>query len=145
LKDWLASLLSELHREFLKPLGFKKHRHTLSRDRETYVERFNFQGSASSSSQEKRFYLNVGIEFSDLEPGTRNWVYFPNTHWAVRVRELVDGAPEHWDCDESTDCGDLKRQLAQLIAKASESLANCAGEFRAIHTARVAGRSPTEV
>lgn len=65
----VESSLSEFHRQQLKPLGFKKVRHTFSRDKETYVERFNFQGSAWNTSESNEpwlFYINVGIEFKDL-------------------------------------------------------------------------------
>ena len=49
-KAWLAQLLSELHRESLKPAGFRKEGNTFSRDRGSYTERFNFQGSSWSNS-----------------------------------------------------------------------------------------------
>ena len=86
---WLAGLLSELHRESLKPAGFRKVGSTFSRDREGFVERFNFQGSSWSSAAETLFYLNVGVEFAEFGPAERNWVHFKRTHWAALIEELV--------------------------------------------------------
>lgn len=88
-KVWLTKLLSELHRESLKPAGFSKDGRTFSRDRGEYVERFNFQGSSWSSAAETLFYLNVGVEFTEFGPAEQDWMYFKRTHWAARVDELV--------------------------------------------------------
>src|SRR5688500_18080618 len=111
-KAWLAGLLSELHRESLKPAGFRKEGNTFSRDHEVYTERFNFQGSSWSSWAETLFYLNVGVEFSEFGPAERDWVYFRRTHWAGRIDELVPGAADDWRCGATTDRAALKAQLA---------------------------------
>jgi hypothetical protein len=122
MKNWLNDVLAELHKENLKPLGFTKVRHTFSRDCGTYWERFNFQGSTWNGTGVKwRFYINVGIEFKDLNPNP-HWSYFSHTHWAARVDKLASSAPEEWDYDASTDREELKVQLAQLIVEASRTL-----------------------
>src|SRR5262245_17391457 len=95
-KAWLAELLSELHRESLKPAGFRKERNTFSKVCGAYTLRFNFQGSSWSSFAETVFYLNVGVEFAEFGPAEQNWVYFKRTHWAGRINELLPGAPDDW-------------------------------------------------
>lgn len=100
-KAGLAGLLSELHRESLKPAGFGKDRNTFSRDRGGYIERFNFQGSSWSSAAETLLYLTVGVEFAEFGPAERDRVYFKRTHWAGRVDELDPGAPDDWRDSEA--------------------------------------------
>jgi hypothetical protein len=129
-KAWLAGFLSELHRDRLKALGFRKESNTFSRDRGEYVERFNFQGSMGSSAAETRFYLNVGIEFAEYGPAETNWVYFKRTHWAFRIDELNPEAPKDWRCSSETDITALKAEVATLIESASKSLASRKEEFR---------------
>ncbi|MGL6076986.1 MAG: DUF4304 domain-containing protein [Fimbriiglobus sp.] len=139
-KTWLAGLLSELHRESLKPAGFRKETNTFFRDHDGYTERFNFQGSSGSSADETVFYLNVGVEFAEFGPATQNWVYFKNTHWACRVDTLVQTAPDVWRCDGKTDRAALKTQLAELVAQASEQIALRLPELRDAYLAGIALR-----
>jgi hypothetical protein len=139
-KAWLTGLLSELHREFLKPAGFRKEGSTFSRDRGEYTERFNFQGSGWSSPGETLFYINVGVEFAEFGAAEQDWVYLRRTHWAGRIDELVRSAPDDWRCDEETDRTSLKRQLAELVARASERMAARLPALRAAYLARVTRR-----
>ena len=121
--DWIKTLLSELHVESLKHLGFRKKARTFSRDCGTYWERFNFQGSSWNSTGIKwRFYLNVGIEFKDIAP-ERYWSYFANTHWANRIDHLLPNAPKDWDYNQSTNKTKLKLEIIELIKEASVILA----------------------
>jgi hypothetical protein len=122
-KAWLSSLLSELHREALKPAGFRKEGSTFSRDRGAYIERYNFQGSSGSTPEQTLFYLNVGVEFSEYQSSPRDWIYLRNVHWATRVDELVPGTPERWDCRSDVDRATLKIELAEVIREASEEVA----------------------
>lgn len=122
-------------------MGFRKEGNTFWRDRGGYIERFNFQGSSGSTWDETVFYLNAGVEFSDYEPATRNWVYFRNVHWADRIDELVPEAPPNWRCRPDTDRAALKRQLAELIQRASDEMACRNDELRAAYLARMARRS----
>jgi hypothetical protein len=140
-KAWLSSLLSELHREALKTAGFRKEGNTFSRDRGAYTERFNFQGSSGSTSEETLFYLNVGVEFSAYESSYRDWIYMRNIHWACRVEELVPSSPERWSCRLDADRATLKLDLAEVIRRASEAIARRIDEFRAEYLDRVAGRA----
>ncbi len=137
-RAWLSSLLSELHREALKPAGFRKVGSTFSRDRGAYTERFNFQGSSGSTSIETLFYLNVGVEFSAYESTWRDWIYLRDVHWATRVEELVPEAPARWHCPLDVDRAALKVELAEIIRRASEEVARRIDELRAEYLERVA-------
>ena len=136
MKKWLPVLLSEFHREVLKPQGYRKEGKTFVRDCGSYKERYNFQGSSWNGSGVKwRFYLNVGLEFTDLEP-ERNWSYFANTHWATRIRSVVPDAPRWWEYSEKTNRAEIKKELAHLIGRASESLKAEASNTRSEYVAK---------
>jgi hypothetical protein len=130
MKRWFESFLSELHAEHLKPLGFRKTGHTISRAMQGYHERFNFQGSSWNSSGVKwRFYLNCGVEFTDL-PSERQWSYFPHTHWAGRAEQLVPTAPLEWDYGPATDPMALKAQLHALVLDVSRQFGRRTASLR---------------
>ena len=130
MSDVLSSLFSQLHREHLKPRGFKKERYTFTRDTGRYLERFNFQGSAWSSSAQKRFYINVGVWFPEYADDTSGSCYFSGNHWATRIERLVPEAPPHWDVDAAMDVTALAAQLATLVGKAGGRLAERVGVSR---------------
>ncbi len=128
--DWFSAFLSSLHREHLKGLGFRKEGRTFSRDRGAYIERVNVQGSSWSNADEKRFYLNCGLEFKDLAPAVADWSYFVGAHEAARAQTLVPSAAPHWNCSRVSDLDALKKELAAVIVAASEALAQRCEEFR---------------
>lgn len=130
MSDVLSTLFSQLHREHLKPRGFKKERHTFTRNAGAYAERFNLQRSAWSSAAEKRFYINVGIWLPEYADDTCGSGYFSGNHWATRIERLVPGAPPHWDVDAATDLSALSAELAGLIEAASGQLAGRIGDCR---------------
>ena len=123
MKDWLDQFLSDFHWEYLKELGFKKARRTFSRDKDSYWERFNFQGSTSNYPDRAnwRFYINVGAEFKDLEPN-RYWSGFPHTHWSGRIESVVKSAPGIYEYNLSTNREVLMRELFSYIQRASEKI-----------------------
>jgi hypothetical protein len=139
--DALSTLFTQLHREQLKPRGFKKERYTFTRDTGPYVERFNFQGSAWSSAAEKRFYINVGVWFPEYAEDTSGSGYFSGNHWATRVESFVPDAPPHWDVDATTDLAALSARLATLIERASSRLAERVGTCRDEYLHRRARRT----
>lgn len=143
--DVLSTLFSRLHREHLKPCGFKKERYTFTRDAGPYLERFNFQGSDFSSSAEKRFYINVGIWFPEFADDTTGSGYFSGNHWATRIARVVPEAPPHWDADGATDVAALAAQLARLVGEASGRLAErvgaCRDEYQQRRGRRAGGRA----
>ena len=120
LKTLLNTLLSDVHREHLKPVDGR----TFSRDKGNYFERFHFQGSTQNYAgvEDWRFYINVGVEFKDLEP-RRWWSLFPHTHWATRIDALVSGAPSHWTYNLGTDREEFINEIAMLVNSASASMA----------------------
>ena len=124
MNKWLDQFLTDFHQAYLKKLGFRKVRHTFSRDMGSHWERFNFQGSASNGAgaQYWKFYLNVGVEFKDLEL-ERNWSGFTHTHWADRMETVVSGAPPSWNYNLDTDREALMQELASYILRAGEKIA----------------------
>jgi len=135
----LNRLLTKVHAERLRPLGFRKTARTFSRDRGGYWERFHFQGSAWSAGDRGRFYLNVGVEFKD-QPERQWWSYFGRTHWARRVGEIVPGAPADWEYGSDADMEILSRELAELIEAASRSIAADIERLRQCYQSEEAGR-----
>ncbi len=124
MKRWVEDFFSEFHRHHLKPLGFKKVRHTFSRDLGDYVERFNFQGSAWNSSDEKDpwlFYINVGVEFRDLPPRTP-CLDFPKTHWWQRIEHIALNASDSYNLHFPIDSELAASELLPHIKSASENL-----------------------
>ena len=128
-KVWLPTFLSEFHKTQLKPAGFKKIRHTFSRDMGLYWERFNFQGSDSNGINGWRFYLNVGVEFKEIPP-EKYWSGFPNTHWSTRSEFLVQNSPKEWMYGIYTDKENLSKKLSEVIHVASKVMANNLNKIR---------------
>ncbi len=139
--DLLTRILSDLHRETLKPIGFPKERNTFSRNRGTYTERFNFQAGRGLMYGEGLFYLNVGVEFAEFGPGERDSGYVKGTHWGGRIDQLVPTAPAFWRYTEGVDKTALKAELTKLILAASEQIAIRLDELRAAYQAQVTRRS----
>ncbi len=105
--------ISAFHREHLKPLGFRKTRHTFVRERDGYVEVFEIQGSAwNDRSRPWRFYLNVNVRFPGL-----------NDAIPARIGQLIADAPEHFELASAEDT-DLAARLADYIVAASEWIAS---------------------
>lgn len=125
MNKWLNQFLTDFHKTHLKKFGFSKVRHTFSRDMGKYWERFNFQSEAWNSAGNKywKFYLNVGIEFKDLEP-QKPWLYLSHTHWADRIKTVNPDAPYCWNYNLDTDREALMRELEAQILKASAKMAN---------------------
>lgn len=120
MKEWLDEFLREFQKNHLKELGFKKVRRTFSRDLGDYWERFNFQGSSWNSSDEETwlYYINLGVEFKDIEP-RKYWSYFPHTHWSGRIESVVGAASVVGQYDENTNKEELAKNLKRYILEAS--------------------------
>lgn len=145
MSDRLSILFTQLHREHLKLRGFRKERYTFTRNAGPYVERFNFQGSAWSSAEGKRFYINLGIWFPEFADDTSGSGYFAGNHWASRIDRVVAHAPSHWDVDATTELSVLSEQLATLVEKASNQLAERIGTCRNEYLQRRAGGRAMEI
>jgi hypothetical protein len=88
---------SLLHREYLKPLGFKKVRRTFSREHERHIERYQLQGSAwNTDGMRWTFYLNCGITFIGL-PRRQPDPDFPHAHAYMRAGYFTDKALAQYD------------------------------------------------
>ena len=111
-------LTAQLHTRHLKPRGFKKKGRTFSCAHAAYSEHYNIQGSAWNSSDEPwRFYVNVGINFTDipLRDAAGMWKYHAHT----RLPFLVRSAPAEYDLTP-VNFEQLLEQLADEFLKCSE-------------------------
>jgi len=136
MQKWVSDFFSELHRNHLKQLGFKKVRHTFSRDAGDYWERINFQGSAWNNSNEPwDFYINVGIEFKDL-PERVYWSLLPHTHWSRRIRDIVENAQGSYEIAPNKNELELAEQIAAHIQKASEIIASDIANIRSSYISK---------
>jgi len=118
-KKEVEKILSDIQREFLKPKGFKKVRHTYSRAMDGYVEKYQIQGSAWNTKDEPwRFYINCGIFFSDIPRRTPD-LDFPETHAHSRASRFVKNAPPHHDLDNS-NIEEIKKEVCSIIEQASD-------------------------
>lgn len=147
--DVLTEFVNRLHREHLKPLGFKKQNRTFERNTGTYDERFNVQGSNWSTAVEKRFYINVGLRFVAYQDDKSSVGYFAGiNHWGTRIEWLVPGAPKQWDVNADTDLDALLSEVKPLIDAARVQLAERQSDFVREYQERkkrVAERRPAEV
>ena len=110
----VKTFISELHRSKLKPKGFRKIRHRFYRNKETYIEYFDIQGSSwNSSNSPWRFYLNTAIDFIGIPK--RNSVQF---HAEGRIEWIVKGYEPHFELSTET-YENLLIEVPLLIEKAS--------------------------
>lgn len=138
MRDAVTQFFTKLHREHLKPHGYKKIRHTFSREMEGYVERIQFQGSTWNDAESPwRFFINFGVEFANLSP--RNPCRdFPGTHCWTRIEHIVTAAPKHHDLpDAGTE--ELATELAGYLDSASRQVAR---QIRQIRSSYEQSRSP---
>ena len=113
---------SALHTVHLKPRGYRKVRHTFSRQRDRYAEHFQFQGSSwNDEKSDWRFYLNCGISFDDL-PRRSPDMDFPRTHASARAPHLVPAALPHYDISAS-DPTCLVPDIVAIVDACSEYFA----------------------
>jgi hypothetical protein len=93
-RDQFFSLLHSAH---LKPRGFKKVRHTFSKEFDSYGEHYQIQGSAwNDEASDWRFYINCGISFAGV-PRREPDRDFPRIHAWARAPHLVQFALPHYD------------------------------------------------
>jgi hypothetical protein len=137
MQNEVEAFFSDLQRDHLKAMGFKKVRHTFSRARPGFTERIQFQGSSWNDPERPwTFYLNYGIQFHGVPPRTSDRD-LPGTHCLTRIGWLVPGAPK--DFALSGDRDELKRRLASLVDQAS---ARVAGQLQELRERYVATPTP---
>lgn len=132
MRDSVSQFFSRLHRDYLKPRGYKKVRHNFSREADGYTERVQFQGSAwNDSSRPWTFYINFGIEFASLAPRTpcRD---FPSTHCWTRIEYLVADAPDRYDIPDADTTG-FAAEIAGYVARASEQVRVQISQIRRVY------------
>jgi hypothetical protein len=86
-----------VHTAVFKPAGFTRVRHTFSRKEDGYLVAFQFQGSDwNDSTRPWTFYLNAGIQFSDIPRRTPDRD-FPTIHTWIRVSYMLanDALPSY--------------------------------------------------
>jgi Domain of unknown function (DUF4304) len=122
MRDSIKDFFSALHQDYLKPSGYKKLRHTFSRDMGEYTEKIQFQGCSWNDSKSAwRFYINFGIEFHDLPPVIP--MDFSGTHCSARLDSIMANSPKHFHI---TETGSPK--LAQELSVRLEQLSNYISE-----------------
>ncbi|MGD9561433.1 MAG: DUF4304 domain-containing protein [Pyrinomonadaceae bacterium] len=120
MKTWLDSLGSELHKNHLKALGYRKVRRTFSRDMGGYVERFNLQASWNAPGLKQwSYFVNVGVEFNDL-PKKENWFGQPNVHWSQRIESILENVRDIGRYSERSNPTEQAIKLARYISESSE-------------------------
>jgi len=136
-QPWVKQFISELHAKGLKPRGFTKKRHTFSRAREEYVERFQVQGSSwnSGGNDPWIFYLNAGVFFPNLPEPTQNRG-FVGTHVYGRLREFD---PTCLDACELNMDG-LDRTLEDVITSVERASSAIAANVERLHERPAARR-----
>ncbi|MGB4812658.1 MAG: DUF4304 domain-containing protein [Methylophilaceae bacterium] len=128
-EPFVEPFFSDLHKAHLKSLGYKKIRHTFSRELPDYIERVQLQGSAwNSSGKSWLFYINIGIQFSDL-PRSELDRDFPNTHAHGRIGSIVKSETSFFELTEKNS-NEMLIIIAGLLVEASAALKNMALDQR---------------
>lgn len=116
-----SKFFSDLHRLHLKAKGYRKQRHTFTRDHPDFTERVQFQGSAwNSSGSPWRFYINFGVQFRSLPPRLPDRD-LPGTHCWTRIESLVPEAPAEFELASQHD--KLSVDLVRFVEMASQRVA----------------------
>lgn len=120
-KQFVNKFLSDLQKQYLKPLGYKKEGHTFIRSFANYNERINVQGSSWNSPDSPwRFYINVGVQFHDLSRRVPDRD-FPNTHAHGRIERVLKNCHPYFDLTESNSI-EMMENISDLIVQASSLL-----------------------
>ena len=139
MRDSVTEFFSSLQREHLKVRGYKKVRHTFSRNMGGYTERIQVQGSSWNDSDSPwRFYINFGVEFPDLPPRSpcRD---FPATHCWTRIEHIVPDAPNQYDLPD-TRTAEFAGELAGYLDCASRQVARQIRQIRRSYERRLSPR-----
>lgn len=114
------ALLSRLHAEVLKPMGFKKEGSNFRQFQSDGLCRIiNFQRSAWNSDDECRFCINIGIYYERQTPVTNR--KFKEYECLIRTRASgISSNPLHkgdcwWSVFESRDMDKLFEELKMLL------------------------------
>lgn len=122
MRETVQRFLSKLHKETMKPLGFKKQRFTFVRQLPERVEYINFQGSAWNQQKTWVFYINIAVEFSELASyREQSGAWFKRAHAWGRSDGIVPHTPKQFELDDST-YDVVFSSISTLIPKALEAI-----------------------
>lgn len=111
---------SELLKGHLKPEGFKKKGRTVTRDRGSFVECFQFRGSRwNDRSRPWKFSIEVGLQFPDL-PRMQPDKDFPHTHACDHIEKVISAPPDLELTKDNYEV--LLSEVADLVKLASGAL-----------------------
>jgi hypothetical protein len=117
---------SLLHAEHLKPRGYRKVRHTFSRQFAGYGGHYQLQGSEwNDEAGDWRFYINCGISFDGI-PRREPDRDFPHVHAWARAPHLVQVALPHYDVNV--------QNTASVASDVTAVIDACANYFSRRHT-----------
>jgi hypothetical protein len=128
--DFVKRFVSDLYKNVLKPMGFRRSGQTFLRDHETYTESFQIQGSSWNGRKSVprildarveawRFYINVGVQIAKLPPGA-GWSR-PGEHASGRIEGIATESPGVYELLPS-NLAELAEQIQKDIRLASSML-----------------------
>ena len=118
---------ARLHREHLKPIGFKKTRRTFDRQHVGWCEYYQVQGSAWNRSDSPWvFYLNCGISFDGVSRRVPD-SDFPRAHAYMRCGFFVPDSRAQYDVTAENETP-LLEEVAVVVQR-------CSNYFSARHDA----------
>ena len=122
-KEKFKTMLADIHRELLKPNGFRKTGQNFRRVEKSgaisYAYVINFQKSAWNWENQLRFAINIGRKtvFGDIEPdfslNELGWEYFD------RLGFMCYGHDKWWEITPDTDMDEMKREIIHLLRDAA--------------------------
>jgi hypothetical protein len=118
-KDAFNQLLKISVVPLAKDAGFKKSGLSFHRRTTDSKQVINFQLSRGNTSQECRFYVNVGIAFDALfvlanKPIPKKPKEY-ECHFRQRLEKLVDGTPPIWRITTESDIGESSNFLSESL------------------------------
>ncbi|MBI5353232.1 MAG: hypothetical protein HZB50_11385 [Chloroflexi bacterium] len=123
---WFKDFLSDFHLTHLRPLGFKKRRGVLKRDKGAYVEYYyfiNFPRGERNREHIGIFLLRAGVRFKTIEHQKHNfWILGGDCQWGRPMNEIVFDSPRLNDYNIFTNKAKLKNTLQRYIIVASEKI-----------------------
>jgi hypothetical protein len=128
MRDTVKEFFSRLHATHLRPRGYRKERHTFTRELNGFTERIQFQGSAWNSGDSSwRFFVNFGVQFHGLPPRSPDRD-LPGTHCWTRIESIVPEAPAEFGLTGDDDL--LAANLVVYLERASQCVENEIGVLR---------------
>ncbi len=113
----------------LQPLGFRKSGLNFHRRRNEIVQVVNVQSSSGNTSDQKHFYVNVGLAFDAICQLTGEDILETPKEYECdsrgtrdRLERLVSGAPNIWTIVDHVDSQTVTHQLRSAIESVATEL-----------------------